>query len=270
MRSTLVACSLGLAALAWPAAALAAPPDGDAVAPTPAARPTDARDVVPTMGYAQSAFGAARMSAGVAAYVGVLYGQPNPTGDPSAGKTMPQGGVHIFGSPVDRLTLSFDLDKRDFGTPTPSGTIAVRILGSREQGWAFGAAASYRTEGFANVAGEVEGSLLLSFAKYRLHADLNGTFGAAVKEHEMDSEVKLRLGYDVLPWMRVGADSRFRMRVGDGKFLAGGRTVDAVGGPEVVFGYKHFFAALAGGPSTVGVARGFGWGATTTLGAAAF
>lgn len=270
MRSTLLACSLGLAALARSTAALAGAPDGDAVAPPPAPRPTDARDVVPTMGYAQSAFGAARMSAGAAAYVGVLYGQPNPNGEASAGKTMPQGGVHIFGSPIDRLTLSFDVDKRDFSSPAPSATVAVRILGSRAQGWAFGASASYRTEGFAHVAGEVEGSLLLSFARYRLHADLNGTFGAAVKEPEMDAEVKLRLGYDVTPWMRVGADSRFRMRVGDGKYLAGGRTVDGVGGPEVVFGYKYLFAALSGGPSTVGAAKGFGWAATTTLGGAVF
>jgi hypothetical protein len=255
--------------MAWPAAALAAPPDGDAPAPPPVPRPTDAREVAPTMGYTQSAFGSPGMSAGVAAYVGVLHGQPNPSGDLS-GKTLAQGGVHIYGSPIDRLTLSFDVDRRDFSTPAPSATIAVRILGSRAQGWAFGASASYRTEGFANVAGEIEGALLLSFAKYRLHADLNGVFGAAVKEHEMDSEVKLRLGYDVTPWMRVGADGRFRMRVGDGKYLAGGRTVDAVGGPEVVFGYKYFFAAVSGGPSTVGVARGFGWGATTTLGAAVF
>lgn len=269
MRPLILASALGLVVSASTTAALAAPPGSDVVTPAPAP-PTDVRDEVPVVGYAQNAFGASRMTAGASGYVGVLYGQPNPAGDKGAGKTLPQGGAHMWGSPVDRLTLSLDVDRRDFSSPTPSATVAVRILGGRAAGWAVAAAATYRAEGFANVVGEVEGSVLASFSRYRLHADLNGVFGAAIKEPEMDSEVKLRLGYDVTSWMRIGADSRFRMRVGNGKFLAGGRTVDAVGGPEVVFGYSHFFAAVTGGPSTVGVARGFGWSATTTVGGVVF
>jgi hypothetical protein len=267
MRPLLVALALGLVASSS-SAAVAAPPGNDTATPPPAP-PTDARDEVPVVGYAQSAFGASRMTAGAAGYVGVLYGQPNPTSQ-GPGKTLPQGGARLWGSPVDRLTLSLEVDRRDFSAPTPSATIAVRIFGSRAAGWAIGAAATYRAEGFAHVVGELEGAILASFSRYRLHADLNVIFGGAFAEPEMDSEVKLRLGYDVTSWMRIGADSRFRMRVGNGKLLAGGRTVDAVGGPEVLFGYKHFFTSVTGGPSTVGVAQGFGWSATTTVGAALY
>lgn len=168
------------------------------------------------------------------------------------------------------LTFILQVDRRDFSSPSPSATIAVRIFGSRAQGWAIGASATYKAEGFAHIVGEMEGALLFSFARHGLRADLNGVFGAAFAEREMDAEVKSRFGYDVTSWMRIGADSRFRMRVGGGKYLAGGRSYDAVGGPEIVFGYEHFFASILGGPSTVGVARGFGWTGTTTIGAALF
>ncbi|MFT3770453.1 MAG: hypothetical protein QM820_33920 [Minicystis sp.] len=269
MRRAFFSAVIGLAALCSGSAAFAGPPGSDAVAPE-APRPTDARVETPVLGFAQNAFGASRMTAGALGYVGMLYGQPNPAGDPGAGKLLPQGGARIWGSPVDRLTFLLEVDKRDFASAAPSATIAVRILGSRADGWALGAAATYRAEGFAHIVGEMEGALLLSFARRGFYADLNGVFGAAFAEKEMDSEVKLRLGYDVTPWLRIGADSRFRMRVGGGKYLAGGRSFDAIGGPELVFGYKHFFGALSGGPSTVGVARGFGWGGTTTFGAAWF
>ena len=162
------------------------------------------------------------------------------------------------------------MDRRDFSAATPSATVAVRIFGSRAAGWALGAAATYRAEGFGHIVGEMEGALLLSFAQRGFYADLNGIFGAAFAEREMDSEVKLRIGYDVTPWLRIGGDSRFRMRVGGGKFLAGGRSFDAIGGPELLFGHKNFFAGVSGGPSTVGVAQGFGWGAITTFGAALY
>lgn len=268
MRLLFLAAGIGLAFFTSAPVVLATPPGGDAPTPAPEQRPTDARDEVPVLGFAASAFGASRMSAGTLGYVGVLYGQPNPTGD--TGKFVPQGGARIWGSPVDRLTFVLEVDRRDFSAAAPSATIAVRIFGNRAAGWAIGAAGTYRSEGFANIVGEIEGSLLFSYARHGLHADLNGVFGGALAEHEMDSEVKLHLGYDVTSWLRIGADSRFRMRVGGGKYLAGGRSYDAIGGPEVVFGYKNFFAGLSGGPSTVGVAHGYGWGATTTLGAALY
>lgn len=269
-RSRLLALLTGFAALAPTSAARAdEAPGTDVVTPDPAKdRPADARQTTPVLGYGQSAFGAAARSAGALGYAGLMYGQPNPTGE--TGKLLPQGGARIWGSPIERLTILLEVDRRDFGTASPSATLAVRLFGSREKGWAVGAAATYRAEGFAHIVGEMEGSLLVSFARRGFYADLNGVFGAAFAEKEADAEVKVRLGYDVTSWMRVGADSRFRMRVGGGKYLAGGRSYDAIGGPEVVFGYKNFFAAIQGGPSTVGVAQGFGWGGTTTVGAALY
>src|SRR4051812_18781252 len=126
MRSVLFASALVLAGSTFAGAALAAAPDGDTVAPAPPTPPVDVRDEVPVVGYAHSAFGASRMTAGAAAYGGVLYGQPSTTGG-TPGKLLPQGGARLWGSPVDRLTLSFDIDRRDFGSATPSGTVAVRI-----------------------------------------------------------------------------------------------------------------------------------------------
>ena len=65
-------------------------------------------------------------------------------------------------------------------------------------------------------------------------------------------------------------DGRFRYRPGGDKYLPGNRVGDAIGGPEVVFGYEHLFLAVSGGPSTVGVTSGLGWTATSTIGGALF
>src|SRR3954468_15816271 len=122
MRPVLAALALGLAASSSSAVAVAAPPGGDTVTPPPAP-PTDARDETPVVGYAHSAFGASRMTAGAAGYLGVLYGQPNPSSDKLPGKTLPQAGARVWGSPVDRLTLTLEVDRRDFSAATPSATI---------------------------------------------------------------------------------------------------------------------------------------------------
>src|SRR5262245_11917927 len=143
MRPAFFAIAIGLAVCGASVAALAGPPGSDTAPPPPKAPPTDARDEVPVVGYAQNAFGASAMSAGTAGYVGVLHGQPNPTGV-GPGKTLPQGGARLWGTPIDRLTFSLEVDRRDFSAPTPSATIAVRILGSRAAGWALGLAATYR------------------------------------------------------------------------------------------------------------------------------
>src|SRR5262245_57665453 len=96
MRFTFVAPALGLAAFTTATAVLAAPPGTrDEVSPAP--RPTDVRDEVPVVRYAQSAFGASRMSAGALGYAGAMYGQPNPAGDPGAGKLVPLGGARLWG-----------------------------------------------------------------------------------------------------------------------------------------------------------------------------
>ncbi len=151
----------------------------------------------------------------------------------------------------------------------PSVSVIGRLLGSRRQGWALSAELTYRTDGFAELGGEVEGSVLFSLARAGLHFDTNVTFGGAADpdEEEADGEVKMRVGYDVTPWLRVGLDGRFRYRLLGAQSLPGNRLGDAVGGPELLFSYKHFFVAADGGPSTVGIARGVGGTVLGTLGA---
>src|SRR5262249_39801162 len=138
------------------------------------------------------------------------------------------------------------------------------------QGWALAAQLTYRTDGFAEFGGEVEGSVLFSLARAGFHLDTNLTFGGAADpdEHEADAEVKVRAGYDVTSSLRVGLDGRFRYRVLGAQSLPGNRLGDAVAGPELLFSYKHLFVAADGGPSTVGVSRGVGGTVLGTIGTA--
>ena len=182
------------------------------------------------------------------------------------------GGARMWGSPVDRLTIIVEVVRPlDDKIPAakPSVSAMARIFGGAKQGYALSAQMSYRADGFADLGGEIEGSLLFSLSRGRLHADANVTFGGAVTdETEADSELKLRIGADLTSWCRVGVDGRFRYRVAGAKSLPGNRVGDAVGGPEIVFSYRHLFLAVDGGPSTVGVVHGLGGTVVGTLGAA--
>jgi hypothetical protein len=245
-----------------------AAPTGDQPAPEPRPdRPRDARDAAPLVGTTVSAFGAPAWSAGAAGYAGVL-GLSRAT--PGTQAVEPGGGARLWASPVDRLTVLVELDRRYYADFGPAVTGMVRIAGDRRRGWAVGAGLTYRADSFAELGGELEGAMHLSFARAGFHSDVNVVAGGGLEESEADGEVKLRLGYDVTSWMRVGADGRFRHRLSGTRTLPGGRTDDVMGGPEVLFGYRNLFMALAGGPSTVGVASGYGWTGTGTFGAAVF
>jgi hypothetical protein len=167
-----------------------------------------------------------------------------------------------------------DLEKPDADHPNeankfaPSATVQVRLFGSRAKGWALAAALTYKGQSFDALGGEIEGSVLFSVERGGFHFDTNATFGHDLDGEEADGEVKMRLGYDVTSWMRLGLDGRFRYRVTGDNLLPGNRQGDGVGGPEVLFGYKWFFLALSGGPSTVGVAQGLGVFGQTAIGGA--
>jgi hypothetical protein len=264
---------LGLAAAALsltPSLALAAPPapmGPAAPAADTIAEPVvhDIRAEIPLVGLTSSAFGATKRSAGAAGFAGVLGG-----GSAAADSTQLGGGGRLWGSPIDRLTLIVEVNRRFGGEAAPSATAQVRIAGDHARGWAVGASLGYKAEGFAELEGEIEGALLLSFEKRGFHVDGNVVVGGGIEEKEVDGEVKLRLGYDVTKWMRVGADSRFRYRLAGDFSLPGKRAGDFLAGPEIVFGYKYFFAALSGGPATYKIVEGIGWTATTTIGGAYF
>jgi hypothetical protein len=247
--------------------------------PAPRLAPGDIRSEIPIVGYSISAFGSSRVSGGVAGFVGVVGSQDN--GDPtqvghgikSGDAAQLGGGARIWVSPLTRLTIIAQVDRDYFGKAAPSATVAVRLLGSRAQGWALGAAATYKTEGFKELVGEVELSTLFSAMGGGWHADANLVFGTGLGEEgdsELDGEIKLRAGYDVARWLRVGFDARGRYRLAGDGALPGNRIGDFVGGPEVVVSYAHFFFAASTGPSTVGVAGGLGWSGTGTFGGAFF
>ena len=248
------------------AGAATAQPTADAPEPAPppaAPEPKDIKNEVPLVGYTQSAFGASAVTGGGAAFGEVIGGAASPDTRDFG------GGARLWVAPIDRLTLLVDVDKRPFGEEAaPSATAAVRIFGNRKAGWAVGGLLSYRTEGFAEIGGEVESAAMFSLAASGFHLDSNVVFGVGVEEDEMDGEVKLRAGYDVASFVRLGVDGRFRYRLSGDKSLPGDRPGDAVGGPEVMFGYKNFFMALGGGPSTVGISTTVGWTAGATIGGA--
>lgn len=268
----LATCFSALGSFGVPARAA---PDSPDVSPVPlqaaadagVARPQphDIRREIPLLSYTTSAFGAPRLTMGGLGYGGLL-------GASGSAGVRSGGGGRIWASPIDRLTLLVEVaksldDKK--AAANPSLSAMVRLFGGTKQGYAVGAGMTYQTEGFAELGGELEGSLLFSLARGRFHADTNVTFGGAVEEEtEADGEVKLRVGYDVTSWCRLGLDGRFRYRLAGATSLPGDRLGDALGGPEVLFSYEHFFFAVQGGPSTVGVARGLGGTVVGTFGAA--
>lgn len=264
--------TIALVAFTAPAAAQPRPdtvePPADAPRRDPQrdAAPADVKDAVPLVAYTHAAFGAPARTGGAAGFFGVVGGA---TAARDGGTSDFGGGARLWVSPLDRLTLHAEVDRRAFGDEAaPSVGVSVRIAGDRARGWALGGLLSYRTEGFAEIPGEVETAALVSFARGRIHTDANFVFGTGVEEREMDGELALRVGYDLTTWLRLGADGRFRYRVAGDKGLPGDRAGDAVGGPEALFGYKSFFLAVGGGPSTVGISTRLGWNATTTIGGA--
>jgi hypothetical protein len=103
-----------------------------------------------------------------------------------------------------------------------------------------------------------------------VHLDVNGVAGTAFEETERDAEGLVRVGYDVLPYLRVGGETRLRYRIAGDVTLPGGRTWDGIIGPQVLGHYNAFFGALTGGPSNVGIVQKAGWAAIATVGGVAF
>jgi len=220
----------------------------------------------PAVAYAHSAFGVSAGTVGAAGY-GESRGEFR-SSTPNFG-----GGLRIWISPLDRLTLFADAERRDEGSNrrfAPSASAQLRIVGDRKVGWALSALARYKAEGFAELGGEVEFAVLGSYARRGLHLDGNVIVGAGFEEGESDGELLARAGYDVLPFLRIGGEGRARQRLSGDASLPGGRSWDAYAGPQVLGYSGAFFGALTAGPSTVGIQGGLGWLALLTVGGAAF
>jgi len=220
---------------------------------------------VPRVAYTDSAFGSGALTLGAAGF-GELRSSSDTTADPHFG-----GGIRIWGSPIDRLLFVLDAQRRDSTNEfAPSVTAQVRILGSERAGWALGALARYKTEGFAEMEGEMEGGILASLSQRRFHGDLNLVIGGDFDGRESDGELLARAGYDVLPYLRVGAEGRGRYRLAGEVDLPGGRSWDAFGGAQLFAFYDHYFGAVTVGPSTVGMVDTVGWSMLASAGGVMF
>jgi hypothetical protein len=220
---------------------------------------------VPRVAYTDTAFGTAPLVLGAAGF-GEMRGTDNRETQPHVG-----GGIRLWGSPIDRLLLVITAQRRDSNDQfAPSVTAQVRILGGERQGWALGALARYKTEGFAGLEGEMEGGILGSFNQQRFHVDLNIVAGGDFDGREGDGELLARGGYDVLRILRLGVEGRGRYRLAGSAELPGGRAWDAFGGAQAFAFADHYFGSLTAGPSTVGIVDRIGWSAIASAGGVMF
>ena len=257
-----------LAALFFGASAAAAPAQPDSQTSTPEIR--DAKGEAPIVAYTYTATGAPARTIGAQGYGMGLAG---PGQKATAG-----GGILMYGSPIDRLTLVVDAPRDVYMLErfTPSAAAIVRILGTPNDGFSLGAIGKYKVEGFGTdknggTESEFESGLLLSYAKYGLHADLNAITGFGLNDdREIDTEGRLRIGYDVTSLVRVGADGQFRYRLSGANRLLNGALWDFAAGPQILVGSRNFFGALTGGPTTMGLTHGgvAGWTMIASLGGA--
>jgi hypothetical protein len=259
------ACLLGAIMAVSPQARAQVPDSPTEPARQPGAIEKSAATEVTRVAYTHTAFGASALTIGGAGF-GEATGAYSGTERPHFG-----GGVRVWGSPVDRLTILADGERRETsGEFAPSASLQVRILGSRDDGWALGGLGRYKAEGFAELGGEAEFALLGSYARYRVHFDANAVVGTAFEEKESDVEGLVRAGYDVLSFLRVGGEGRLRYRIAGDITLPGGRDWDGIIGPQVLGHDGPIFGAVTGGPSTVGLTQKVGWAAIATLGGVAF
>jgi hypothetical protein len=268
---------LGSADLSQSVVATTAEPSGAPAAA--AASSSDVRGESPTYAYAYTAYGATAKTLGADAYgLGISA---------SRQKSVLGGGLTVWGSPIDRLTVIGDAQRDLFGNFTPSLAIVTRIFGRRDDGWSLGALGKLKMEGFGGgppvgagtapknpgeVEGEVETGLLASYAAGGAHLDLNAIVGMGTGDDgEVDSEARVRFGYDVNKLLRLGVDSQARIRLNGPRYLPNGRVWDFAAGPQAVLGKNGFFGAVTAGPATMGLLSDrLGWNAIASVGGTTF
>jgi len=174
------------------------------------------------------------------------------------------GGIRVWGTPIERATLLAEAVRRDNGEMAPA--LSLQVCFWNDPSWAFGALGRFKSEGFAEIEGEVELGLLGSYDAAATHVDLNAIVGRGFDEAETDGELALRVGRDVWGGLRAGVESRVRYRLTGDRALPGGRQWDIVAGPQLSASFDRFFASLLTGPTTVGVVSGVGWEGLLTFG----
>lgn len=241
-------------ALLWSGPGLAVERKDDLTAPV-----RDIRSEVPSVGLTYSAFGSA---ARVVGFTGIGRATS------AEGGMLTGGGGYVFASPLNRLTIALGAERGLSGRSRPMASVLVRLAGSRQAGWAVAAIGNYKADGFGEIGGEAEFGTAFSLARHGWNLDANALLGVGFEEEETDAEFRLRVGYDLTSWMRLGIDEQVRVRMTGQKALAGNRTVDVDGGAQLVLGSSKFFGAITAGPSLFDVARGVGFAVMVTTGGA--
>jgi hypothetical protein len=219
---------------------------------------------IPLVAYTTNAFGADAMTLGASG-----FGESRLS--PSSKQAFANGGLRVWGSPIERIVLMLDAQQREENDQfAPTLTGQVRLLGSTRAGYALSLLARYKTVGFADLEGEAEGGVLLSVVRAGFHLDTNAIAGGDFDGGEGDAELLARAGYDLLPFLFVGVEARGRYRLFGTHQLPGHRSYDAFGGAQAVAFAGHYFAALTAGPSTVGIVDDLGWSAILNAGGVAF
>jgi hypothetical protein len=230
----------------------------------------DVRREVPIVAYTYSAAGATAKTYGVQAYgLGLAAsGQDAVLG----------GGGSVWGAPIDRLTIVVDGQRNLSKDFSPSAAAIVRLYGDGRQGLTLGALGKFKIDGFGKgpdgeeVESELEFGGLMSFASGGLHLDVNAIGGVGLgDEGEVDTEGRLRLGYDLGDWMRLGIDNQMRVRVSGPLTLANGRSWDFASGLQLLGYTGNFFGAVTAGPTTMGlVSKNVGYTALLSVGGTTF
>lgn len=251
-------------------AAPATPAEPSAPAPAVVAAEPDVRTAVPNTAYTYTAYGAYAKTLGAQAYGSGLGA--------SGQRGIIGGGITVWGSPIDRLTIIGDGQRSPFGDFAPSLAVVVRIVGKPGKGWSFGGLGKFKIEGFAagpkkdEIESEVEIGALLSYSDDAWHFDANTIGGMGTGDDgEVDVEGRLRLGRDIGKLLRLGVDGQARVRLAGPKYLPNGRIWDFSAGPQALLGSRHFFGSLTGGPTTTGLLSDHvGWNVLLALGGTTF
>lgn len=223
----------------------------------------DLRDEAPRLNLVESPYGLSRWAA-FAALTG--------SGVSARSANEAEGGVRLGLSPLNGLSLHGYVGRDSKGTLAPTFTGHYRIIGSLEQGYAIGALAQYKTEGFTEAGGEAEigGTFGLRTGKLSLTGNLVAGIGVEDEEvGELDGETKLRFAYAINDTLSVGAEGQGRSRLAGDRRLAGNRTFDVLGGPMMMVTSGPLVVMASGGPSTVGVPTGVGAYGMLTIGGVA-
>jgi hypothetical protein len=220
---------------------------------------------VPRIAYTDTAFGVSKATLGAAG-----FGEAR-NGVNTEARTHLGGGLRIWGAPIERLLLVLDAQRSDENDRfVPAISAQFRVFGSEREGWALGVLGRYKTEGFAELGGELEAGLLGSISHAGLHLDGNVVAGADFDGGVSDGEALARGGYDVLSFLRLGAEGRIRYRLTGKTELPGNRAWDGFGGAQVLAFADHYFGAVTGGPSTVGISDRVGWSVIASAGGVMF